>query len=134
MKFTMSGEQRLLWLPSRVLAYVQSFFQRRPNLDPSLPAPTLKWAANRPTQRSILRHLGEKELLAQAAPKSVADIPLFSFDPGVFDNEMMKQKLSPTLDPKDPSVVREPEGNIREGSYSGTQIALTQAYSRIEQR
>ncbi|KAL2162900.1 hypothetical protein VTH06DRAFT_6736 [Thermothelomyces fergusii] len=63
----------------------------------------------------------------------VADIPLPSFDPGIFDNELMKLRLYPIIDPQDPSVIREPEGNIREGTYWGTQVALTQAYSRIEQ-
>lgn len=130
----MSGEQGLPWMPSRALAYIQSFFQKQPKLNPNLPAPPPRLALNRPSQTTILRHLSERSYLAQAAPRSVADVPLPSFDPGVFDNEMMKEQLYPTLDPDDPSVVREPEGNITEGSYVGTQIALTQAYSRIEQR
>ena len=120
--------------PSRLLAYIQSFFHKQPSLDPNLPAPHPTQAAARPSQKSILKHLPEAGFLAQAAPASVADVPLPSFDPGVFDNEMMKQKLYPTLDPDNPSVVRKPEGDITEGSYVGTQIALTQAYSRIEQR
>jgi hypothetical protein len=115
-----------------MFAFIQSFFQKP--LDPSLPRPPAKLAVNRPTQRSILEHLTEKRFLAQHSPEAIGDVPLPSFDPGVFDNEMMKQKLYPTIDPQNPSVIREPEGNIREGTYVGTQIALTQAYSRIEQR
>jgi hypothetical protein len=123
----------MFW-PSRLLAYIQSFFQRLPVLDPNLPAPPSSRAAARPTQQSILKHLPKAKFLDQAAPASVEHVPLPSFDPGVFDNEMMRQQLYPTLDPDDPTVVREPEGNITEGGYLGTQIALTQAYSRIEQR
>jgi hypothetical protein len=121
------------WLPSRAFAYIQSFFQPRPGLHPNLPRPPPKLAARHPTQHSILRHLPEQAYFEQTAPEGVGDIPLPSFDPGVFDNEMHRLKLYPTLDPEDPSLVREPEGNITQGSYIGTQIALTQAYSRIEQ-
>lgn len=120
-----------MWLPSRAFAYLQTFFQQP--LNPKLPAPPPKIAATRPSQRTILQHLPEKTFFAQIAPRSVADVPLPSFDPGVFDNEVIKEKLYPIIDPDDPSNIREPEGNITEGTYLGTQIALTQAYSRIEQ-
>jgi len=126
----MSGQEGRWW-PSRALAFVHSFFQKP--LDPKLPIPPQKLAANRPDQRTILKHLPEKAYLAQTAPNSVADVPLPSFDPGIFDNEIMKLKLYPIIDPQDPSVVRPPEGDIVEGTYRGTQVALTQAYSRIEQ-
>lgn len=126
----MSGEGTT-WLPFRVLAFVQSLFEQR--LDPNLPVPPPEVAARRPNQRTILKHLPEKEFFAQSAPESVGDFPLPSFDPGIFDNELMKLKLYPNIDPQDPSLVREPEGNIVEGTYMGTQVALTQAYSRIEQ-
>lgn len=126
----MAGEDTP-WLPFRVLAFVQSFFEKP--LDPNLPIPPPKLAAHRPSQRTILHHLPEKEYFAQTAPESVADVPLPSFDPGIFDNELMKLKLYPIIDPQNPSAVQEPEGNIVEGTYTGTQVALTQAYSRIEQ-
>ncbi|KAK3297158.1 lipoxygenase [Chaetomium fimeti] len=120
------------WWPSRAIAFVQSFFQKP--LNPNLPAPPPKLAAERPNQQTILKHLPETKYLAQTLPDAVEDVPLPSFDPGVFDNEIMKQKLYPSVDPQDPSSVGEPEGNIVEGTYVGTQVALTQAYSRIEQR
>jgi len=101
--------------------------------DPKLPQPPSAVLANRPTQNSILRLPSEKEFAAQLAPGKVKDAPLPSYDPGVFDNELLQLKLYPTLDPDDPTNVREPEGNIHEGTYMGTQVALTQAYSRIEQ-
>jgi len=102
-------------------------------LDKNLPIPPKSLAANRATQQSILRHLTEKEYLAKVAPQTAKDLPLGSFDPGVFDNELLQLKLYSTVDPKDPAQAREPEGNIRQGTYTGTQVALTQAYSRIEQ-
>ncbi|KAK3326154.1 lipoxygenase [Apodospora peruviana] len=95
--------------------------------------PTSRQAAGRPDQSTILKHIPEREFLAQIAPKDVANAPLPSFDPGVFDNELLKLKLYPTIDPDNPNVVKEPEGNIKQGTYVGTQVALTQAYSRIEQ-
>jgi hypothetical protein len=127
----MPRKQSLSWLPSRALAYIRSFFQK--TLDPGLPTAPAKVVAARPSQRTILKHRREKQYFASIAPESVRDAPLPSFDPGVFDNELLKLKLYPTVDPRNPSHVREPEGNIVEGTYMGTQVALTQAYSRIEQ-
>ncbi|KAL2146597.1 hypothetical protein VTI28DRAFT_3096 [Corynascus sepedonium] len=127
---TMSGEETW-WLPSWVLAFVHGIFQK--SLDPNLPIPPPKQAANRPNERTILKHPLEKQYLAQTAPSFVADIPLPSFDPGVFDNEIIEQRLYPTIDRSDPSAIQEPEGDIKRGTYRGTQIALTQALSRIEQ-
>lgn len=119
------------WIPGRALAFIRSFFTKP--LNPNLPVPPAKVAATIPSQRSILKHRPEKEFFADLAPESVKDAPLPSFDPGIFDNEMLKLKLYPKIDPGNPSLIGEPEGNIREGTYMGTQVALTQAYSRIEQ-
>ncbi|KAK0727514.1 lipoxygenase [Lasiosphaeria miniovina] len=98
-----------------------------------LPIPPPDVAASLPRPNDILKHPSKKEYFAKVAPGGVDQAPLPSFDPGVFDNELLKLKLYATVDPKNPSLVNEPEGNIREGSYMGTQVALTQAYSRIEQ-
>ncbi|KAL2131362.1 hypothetical protein VTI74DRAFT_5173 [Chaetomium olivicolor] len=127
----MSDESNIAWLPSKIWGFVRSFFEKP--LNPNLPAPPPKVAATRPTQRTILKHLSEKEYFADIAPASVRDAPLPSFDPGVFDNEMLNLKLYPTVDPENPSIVRKPQGDILEGTYMGTQVALIQAYSRIEQ-
>ncbi|KAK0720287.1 lipoxygenase [Lasiosphaeris hirsuta] len=118
-------------LPGKAFAFVDSLLHKV--LDPNLPSPPASVAAARPDQQSILKHPSEREFFAQIAPKAVKDAPLPSFDPGIFDNELMKLKLYPTIDPEDPQLVKEPEGNIVEGTYMGTQLALTQAYSRIEQ-
>ncbi|KAK3995566.1 putative lipoxygenase [Cladorrhinum sp. PSN332] len=119
------------FIASRLASLLESFWQKQ--LDSNLPIPPKTLTANRPTQSTILKHLSEKEFLAQIAPKAVKDLPFLSFDPGVFDNELLSLKLYSTLDPNNPSLAKEPEGNIREGTYLGTQVALTQAYSRIEQ-
>lgn len=118
-------------LSGKAFAFVDTLFHKV--LDPSLPTPPLKVAAARPDQNSILKHPTEKEFMAQVAPKSVGDMPLPSFDPGIFNNELLKAKLYPVVDPKNPLDVHEPEGNVVQGTYMGTQLALTQAYSRIEQ-
>ncbi|KAK0652821.1 lipoxygenase [Cercophora newfieldiana] len=118
-------------LPGKAMAFVDTLMHKA--LDGDLPSPPAKVVAARPDQNSILKHPTEKEFLAQIAPKSIGDAPLPSFDPGIFNNEILKLKLYPTLDPKNPLVVRPPVGNIVEGTYIGTQLALTQAYSRIEQ-
>ncbi|GAB1314788.1 Manganese lipoxygenase [Madurella fahalii] len=128
-------------LPGRALAWAQSLWHKvldtsrppRKVLDPNLPTPPAKVAAVRPNHRAILKHPSEKEYFDGIAPRSVRDAPLPSFDPGIFDNELLKLRLYPTIDPQNPSLVRAPEGDIVEGSYMGTQVALTQAYSRIEQ-
>lgn len=119
------------FIVNRLIALVEGYWQKK--LDGNLPIPPKTLAANRATQHSILKHLTEKEYLAKLAPQAAKDLPLGSFDPGVFDNELLQLKLYSTLDPKDPARALAPEGNIRQGTYAGTQVALTQAYSRIEQ-
>ncbi|AEO56683.1 hypothetical protein MYCTH_100489 [Thermothelomyces thermophilus ATCC 42464] len=133
----MSGEESQWW-PSRVWTFLYGFFQK--SLDPNLPVPPPKLAAQRPGERTILRHLPERKHLAQTAPSCVADIPLPSFDPGVFDNELIKLRLYPIIDSQDPSIVREPEGNIREGTFAslfdvlGVEATLPRFRTLEEQR
>lgn len=113
----------------RAIHFVDNLLHKA--LDGDLPAVPSKQAMSRPDQGTILKHIPEKEFLAQIAPKDVSHAPLPSFDPGVFDNELLKLKLYATVD-KD-GEVKEPEGNITKGTYLGTQVALTQAYAKIEQ-
>ncbi|KAL2166310.1 hypothetical protein VTG60DRAFT_2942 [Thermothelomyces hinnuleus] len=101
---------------------------------PNLPTPPPHVAAAVPDPHTILKHPSEEEYFSQIAPEAVEQAPLPSFDPGVFNNELLKLGLYPTLDPKDPKKVKEPAGNIVEGTYMGTQLALAEAYSRIERR
>ncbi|KAK3328542.1 lipoxygenase [Cercophora scortea] len=118
-------------MAGKAIAFVDNLLHRV--LDPNLPNPSAHQASDRPDQHTILKHLSEKEFLEQVAPKDVENAPLPSFDPGVFDNELLNLKLYSTIDPDNPTVVKEPEGNIHEGTYMGTQVALTQTYARIEQ-
>jgi len=64
--------------------------------------------------------------------RSIEDETFSDIDPGVFDNELIRQKLYAA----DPSAVDDDdiEGNITKGTYSGTQAALTHVYHRIERR
>ncbi|RKK66013.1 hypothetical protein BFJ69_g15784 [Fusarium oxysporum] len=64
---------------------------------------------------------------------NIKDVPFVDIDPGVFNRELVKLKLYVKPNPRD---LEQPPalggGNITEGTYSGTQAALTHAYSRIE--
>lgn len=65
----------------------------------------------------------------------IKDVPFVDIDPGVFDTELVKLKLYAKPNPEHlekPPVLG--GGNITKGTYSGTQAALTHAYSRIERR
>jgi hypothetical protein len=64
----------------------------------------------------------------------IRDLPFADIDPGVFNSELVKLKIY--AKPK-PNLSAKPDlgnGNITTGTYSGTQAALTHAYSRIERR
>ena len=78
------------------------------------------------------------ELLA-AVPEKIEAAALKSWDSGVFTQELVSQRLvqsiSGAADPDEPTKVEDPEGNqLEEGTWGGTQLALTDMYSRIERR
>lgn len=83
--------------------------------------------------KAIFKHDDEEEFLS-SLPSNIADAPLPSFDPGVLNNELLNLSIYQKLDPDDPRKTQDAGGNITKGTYSGTQVALTQLYSRIEQR
>lgn len=65
----------------------------------------------------------------------INDVPFTDIDPGVFNGELVKLGLY--VKPNAKRLEAEPtpgNGNITEGTYSGTQAALTHAYGRIERR
>ena len=70
-------------------------------------------------------------------PSNIADVPLRSWDKAVFSSELVKLNIVP---PVNPVKVGESEalmssvgdGSVQEGTYSGTQLALTEMYDRIE--
>ncbi|KAF5658675.1 lipoxygenase 1 [Fusarium heterosporum] len=66
------------------------------------------------------------------ASVAIRDVPFADIDPGVFNSELVKLKIYAR--PK-PDLSAKPElgnGDIKIGTYSGTQAALTHAYGRIE--
>jgi hypothetical protein len=82
--------------------------------------------------KAILEHKDEDEFLTTLP--AIQDASLPSYDPGVLDNELLKLAIFQRLDPKDPTKTEDAGGNITKGTYAGTQVALTQLYSRIETR
>lgn len=84
-------------------------------------------------QDSVLDHEPEEEFLGKL-PLKIGDATLPSYDCGVFNNELVDLKLYSKIDPNDPTSTVDAGGNITEGTYAGTQVALTQVYSQIEQR
>ena len=83
--------------------------------------------------KAIFEHDDEEKFLS-ALPDKIKDALLPSFDPGVFNNELLNLNIYRKLDPKDPTKSEDAGGNITKGTYAGTQVAVTELYSRIEQR
>lgn len=83
----------------------------------------------------LLEHLEDSELLKDI-PEHVKDLPLYGFDPGVFDNELRSLDIGPLaldLGAPDPlEKVTETSGNIVQGTYGGTQAAVQQIFNRVE--
>lgn len=98
---------------------------------PPLPAPPP--STPRVNVKAILEHDDEEKFLS-ALPGAIKDALLPSFDPGVFNNELLNLNIYRKLDPTDPAKSEDAGGNITRGTYAGTQVALTEVYSRIEQR
>ncbi|CAM1502374.1 Fc.00g043580.m01.CDS01 [Cosmosporella sp. VM-42] len=100
-------------------------------LDPSLPVPPPN-APSVPKPSDILKQpsLADRK---QALKVGINDVPFSDIDPGVFNGELVKLKIYAKPDTK--HLEKKPKfggGNIEEGTYSGTQAAVTHAYSRIE--
>lgn len=74
--------------------------------------------------------------MLEGVPRKVDDLPLQSINAGIFVKELTNLNIVPPTDPKvvapskqDP---KKPDGNITEGTYGGTQLALTEMYARVE--
>ncbi|KAK8068101.1 hypothetical protein PG996_007213 [Apiospora saccharicola] len=81
----------------------------------------------------LLRHPDEKDVLKNIVP--IRQAPLQDFDAGVLSEELLNLKIFDIVDhsaPAGPNNTKYAGGNIKEGTYAGTQAALTQIYSRIE--
>ena len=72
------------------------------------------------------------ELLPFSAP-SIKDTPLKQLDSGITDLELVKLQIAPKVDPKTGQVEEPPPGQIEEGTYGGTQLALTEMYAKVEE-
>lgn len=85
----------------------------------------------------ILEHPFQDELY-KGVPENVKDYRLKHWDKDVFSRELLNLSITPTtLDDYDGVVsgrVKIPSGQVKEGTYSGTQLALTEMFSRIEKR
>ncbi|KAK0612228.1 lipoxygenase [Immersiella caudata] len=90
-----------------------------------LPAPP-PYVEAAPTPSAILEQPSIDEKKAKLE-RDIADEPFVDIDPGVFDNELLRQKLYTTAGDSD-----EMEGDIKVGTYAGTQAAITHLYHRIE--
>lgn len=83
----------------------------------------------------LLRHPDEKDVLKGIVP--IRHAPLHDFDAGVLSEELLNLKIFDIVDhsaPAGPNNTKYAGGNIKEGTYAGTQAALTHIYSRIERR
>lgn len=102
-------------------------------LDDALPTPPAGTAPVDP--KTILEHPALDEV-AGKTPEKIDDALLADFDPGVLADELISGKLYYTLDPARKAAPTGANhyagGNIVEGSYAGTQLAVTQIYARIE--
>lgn len=63
-------------------------------------------------------------------PEKVADYKLKRWDAGIFAQELVKEDLAPRV--AEEGKLRVNDGQIEEGTYGGTQLALTEMYDRIE--
>ena len=82
-------------------------------------------------------HDQTKPVPRQALPANIAKAPLKSWDKAVFASELINLNIVPPLNPvkvgqKKADESNVGDGQIQEGTYSGTQLALTEMYDRIE--
>ena len=77
------------------------------------------------------------QYLLKDTPKKIEDAQLTAWDAGVFNQELVQLKIAPIVSdltkPDLPTQSEENDGDIQEGTWAGTQLALTELYSRIEQ-
>lgn len=99
---------------------------------PSIDLPTPPPYTPRADVNAIFDHEKEEKFLS-TLPTKIEDASLPSYDPGVLNNELLNLSIYQKLDPDDPTKTEDAGGNITKGTYAGTQVALTQLYSRIEQ-
>lgn len=68
-------------------------------------------------------------------PENIADYKAESFDPGVFQYEMLKLAIVPEAPPRYEDAVKEADPRVEgvlEGTFGGTQKAITEAFTMAE--
>ena len=88
-------------------------------------------------EQPILQHPSKDELL-QDVPADVNDFRLKHWDKGIFSLELHNLAITaPTKAVTNGSISDEvvvSEGQVKEGTYHGTRLAITEIYNRIESR
>jgi hypothetical protein len=76
-------------------------------------------------------------------PEDIAQYPMKTWDTGVFNNDLVREKLAPnptvtaapnTVDNNPSTSGVQIPGNITKGSYDGSQLAILEIFQRIESR
>lgn len=90
------------------------------------------------SKEQLILQQPSKDALLQDVPADVNAFQLKHWDKGVFSLELLNLAITPpTVAIADGGVSDEinvPEGQIKEGTYGGTQLAITEIFSRIETR
>lgn len=81
----------------------------------------------------ILKGPSKTELLRDV-PESITEYPFEHWDKGVFSLELLDQAITPVTitHGRGPRRIHFPKGQIKRGTYKGTQMAITEMYNRIE--
>ncbi|KAI9658410.1 MAG: hypothetical protein M1821_002543 [Bathelium mastoideum] len=72
------------------------------------------------------------QLLRFSAP-SIKETPLKQLDSGVTNLELVKLQIAPKVNAETGQVKEPSSGQIEEGTYGGTQLALTEMYAKVEE-
>ena len=75
------------------------------------------------------------DTLLQVAPQQIQDVELKSWDPALFAQELVALNIAPltkNITSAAPTVSEENVGQIEEGTWGGTQVAVTDMFDRIE--
>ena len=65
-------------------------------------------------------------------PEDIAQFVLKRWDAGIFAQELVNTKLAPKAPTRKNTEWTVNDGQIQEGTYGGTQLALTEMYDRVE--
>jgi hypothetical protein len=80
----------------------------------------------------ILKHPSLEEV-KEKLKAGIENETFLDLDPGVFDGELVKLGIYSKVDQDNPSKeATYQNGNIKTGTYEGTQAAVTHLYRRIE--